>query len=82
MAFSFVIVLFATNSMLMAVYAIASVAFTVLSVVAIMALKGWQLSVCMCTGDIIPANSCNIATDPWSIAKFNELQIQLTLPLI
>ena len=42
MAFSFVIVLFATNNVLMPIFAIASVAFTVLSVVAIMELKGWE----------------------------------------
>ena len=42
MAFSFVIVLLATNNVLMAIYAVASVVFTVLSVIAIMELKGWE----------------------------------------
>ena len=45
MAFSFVIVLFATNNILIACMAILCVAFTIVSVVAIMNLKGWQFGV-------------------------------------
>ena len=50
---AFLILLIATKNILISIYAIKSVAFVVLCVVAVMVLKGWQLGVSECIAMVI-----------------------------